>query len=175
MHRRFAIDGRILAGVLIVLLAASFFRGKNLRLWRGPGPEPEILSVDDADPEMNAAIQKARKTVGDFIDALSHPRLSRTNLSIKLAIRDQDEVEHFWLNNVQYSDGTFSGDIANTPNSVQSVTFGQPLSVPAAQISDWMYIENGALKGGFTMRVMRNRLTPKERADFDANIGFRIE
>jgi uncharacterized protein YegJ (DUF2314 family) len=181
MHRNSCLTKRILrnraiVGIAIVLiLAAAIFRRNDIRLWFGPGLEPEVYSVDETDVEMNAAMENARRTVGTFIAALNHPGTSRTNFSIKLGIREKDEVEHFWLKNVKHDGGRFTGTIGNTPESVHTVKLGQPMSVPAKQISDWMFIENGVLRGNFTMRVMRSRLSPEERAKMDSQFGFRIE
>ena len=124
---------------------------------------------------MNAAIETARSTVSTFVEALDHRGASRSNLSLKLGIRGKDEAEHFWLSDVEHSDGKFSGKIANTPEFVNTVKLGQKMSVSAKQISDWMFIENGVLRGNFTMRVMRDRLSPEERSKFDSQLGFRIE
>jgi uncharacterized protein YegJ (DUF2314 family) len=38
-----------------------------------------------------------------------------------------------------------------------------------------MYIDKGRLKGGFTIRVMRDKMSAKERADFDKNVPFKLD
>jgi len=38
-----------------------------------------------------------------------------------------------------------------------------------------MYLSDGVLKGGYTIRVLRNQLSAKEKKDFDENVGFIIE
>jgi uncharacterized protein YegJ (DUF2314 family) len=176
MRNKLRINGRTVAGIAIVLLLVAAFKSRReIRLWYGPGAEPEVVSFDDADKEMNSAIETARRTASTFIEALNHPGPARSNFSIKLGVREKNEVEHFWLRDVKHRGNMFTGTIANTPKSVHSVRLGQEMSVSTTQISDWMYIESGVLQGNFTMRVMRNRLTPEERSKFDSQLGFRIK
>ena len=40
------------------------------------------------------------------------------------------------------------------------------------QITDWMYVEDGRLVGGYTMRAIRDRLSSDARAKFDAGSPF---
>ena len=61
------------------------------------------------------------------------------------------------------------------PEKIRSVRMGQRVTVAPAKISDWMYVENRRLVGGHTLRVLRDALTPAERADFDASVPFVVE
>jgi uncharacterized protein YegJ (DUF2314 family) len=55
------------------------------------------------------------------------------------------------------------------------VEAGEEVRVDPEKISDWMYVDNGVLRGGFTLRVLRSRMSPQEREQFDSEIGFGIE
>ena len=37
-----------------------------------------------------------------------------------------------------------------------------------------MYVDHGVLVGGYTIRVLRDRLSGVERAEFDRNLPFKI-
>ena len=52
---------------------------------------------------------------------------------------------------------------------------GDELHAPVDQISDWMYVEDGKLVGGYTLRVVRDSLTEEQQAAFDSNLPFKIE
>ena len=67
------------------------------------------------------------KRVDRVIKALAAGR----DVSVKLAVREGSQVEHFWLSDVTYSTATesFSGKIDNDPDTVRSVVFGQEVSV----------------------------------------------
>ena len=168
-------DRRFLIGIAALVVVVVIAQRRDGRLWFGPGPEPEVMAIEESDPEMNAAINEARKTNGVFIEALSNPTPSRSHLSVKVAIQDAKGTEHFWLDNVSFRDQAFHGSIANTPGTVKSVRFGQRVKVNKNEISDWMLIEDGLLVGGYTTRVMRSRLSPEERSQLEANIGFKFE
>lgn len=141
----------------------------------GQSGDDRVTMVRADDAEMNAAISKARATVGTFITALRTRNRAQSALSVKVPIADGDDVEHFWLSNVSYDGALFHGDIANDPQTVKKVKFGQPVSVRPTEISDWMYVDNGRLVGGYTLRLLRERMSPSERAEFDERAPFRVE
>ena len=116
-----------------------------------------------------------RGSIDTFLQALNSLQANRTHFSVKVAFRDGDAVEYMWLNDVDHQAGTFLGSVGNVPEVVASVSFGQAVTVPVSQIADWMFVEDGRLKGGYTIRLMRERLSPEERAEFDENIGFTMD
>jgi len=38
-----------------------------------------------------------------------------------------------------------------------------------------MYLDNNVLKGGYTIREIRNRLSKEEQLQLDKELGFKIE
>jgi len=58
--------------------------------------------VPDHDPEMDMAIERARAEVSTFIERLAQPQVGDETFSVKAPIRDGDQVEHFWLNDVRH-------------------------------------------------------------------------
>ena len=135
----------------------------------------QVVQVSSDDARMNAAIAKARATVGTFVRALRAPKASQWRFSIKVKISEADAREHFWLSDVRYDGSVFSGKIANDPDVVTTVEFGQAVSARPAEISDWMYVDHGKLVGGYTTRVLRDRLSPSDRAEFDRSVPFKVE
>jgi uncharacterized protein YegJ (DUF2314 family) len=134
-----------------------------------------VISVPSDDPQMNAAIAKARATVDDFVSVLRAPKASQSMFSVKIPISDGDEREHFWLSGVRYDGSEFSGKIDNDPETVKTVKLGQAVSARSAEISDWMYVDHGKLVGGYTLRVLRDRMSPSDRAEFDRSVPFKVE
>ena len=121
-----------------------------------------VSEVAADDPQMNAAIARARSEVDRVIKALA----SGHDVSVKLAVREGSQVEHFWLSDVAYSSAnqSFSGKIDNDPEMVSSVAYGQSVSVRKTEITDWLYIEGGRMYGNYTLRVLLPRM-PKAEAD----------
>lgn len=139
-----------------------------------PG-EPPVTTVADDDQEMNAAIDQARATVDQFIQALEAPTPTQSDFSVKMLIKDDEHGEHMWIMPVRYEEGRFVGLVGNEPLDVSSVQFGDEVEVAKDQISDWMYVDEGVLQGGYTFRVLRNTLSPEEQAEFDSAMPFRME
>jgi uncharacterized protein YegJ (DUF2314 family) len=48
---------------------------------------------------------------------------------------------------------------------------GSRLGFEAEDVFDWMVNEGGHLRGGFTIRVTRSRLSEAEKANYDKYIG----
>lgn len=132
-----------------------------------------MVAADDA--AMNAAIDKAKQSVSQIIDALSNPKPGQSEFAVKVGIEDDGGVEHMWVGDVRYENGTFIGILNNEPQMVTSVKFGQKMTVPESEISDWMYVDNGKLVGGFTIRVLRDTLSDEEKAEFEKAFPFELD
>ena len=52
---------------------------------------------------------------------------------------------------------------------------GQLVSVNPNEISDWLYIDNGKLVGGYSVRVLYSELSPQDKQEFDRAADFKIE
>jgi uncharacterized protein YegJ (DUF2314 family) len=159
--------GRWLGTVSVIALALAGCGKKH--------PDDKVTYVADDDPRMNAAMDKARSTINSFITALKSPKPGQSAFSIKMGFTDGGNTEHMWLTPVSFDGSKFTGTINNEPEKVKSVKMGQKVTVAPEKISDWMYVENQKLVGGYTLRVLREAITPAERADFDKSVPFVIE
>lgn len=135
--------------------------------------EPAIYGVESEDKEMNAAIEKANQTLNDFNIGLSNPKAQ--SQALKVAFTDSNGTEHMWVGNVEFNNGKYSGILNNDPEFVTEYKAGDKIDIDSSKISDWMYIENGKLFGGYTIKVLRNRMTDEERKQFDAESGMQID
>jgi uncharacterized protein YegJ (DUF2314 family) len=160
------------AGLTVVLLllippAAADDKGTN--------KAPDVIYVADDDKEMNAAMEKARKSVEEFIKVFQTRQKGQSDFGVKVAIRDGKKVEHFWVQISKFDGKQFEGAISNDPTLVKTVKSGDPIKIPKEKIGDWMYVEKKKLVGGFTVRVLRNRLAPAERKALDESIPYKID
>ena len=137
--------------------------------------EPPITFVEKGDPAMASAIEKARATVDQFTAALEDPQPGQGDFSIKYPVVDGEMVEHMWLVPVRFEDGRFIGNINNEPYDVTTVKLGDEVTVAPDEISDWMYVEDNKLVGGYTIRVFRDQLNDAERKALDADLGFTVD
>jgi uncharacterized protein YegJ (DUF2314 family) len=138
-------------------------------------PIDKVTHVADSDPRMNAAIDKAKSTVNTFIVHLKSPKPGETGFAIKTMFTEGAQKEHMWLSPVTFDGKNFQGIINNDPEAVTNVKIGQRVTVSPASISDWMYLDNRKLVGGYTLRVLRDMSSPAERAEFDKSVPFIIE
>jgi uncharacterized protein YegJ (DUF2314 family) len=58
---------------------------------------------------------------------------------------------------------------------VKTVKTGDKIKVRKDTISDWMYVENNRLVGGYTVRILRNRLSLVQRKALDDSVPYKIE
>ena len=125
--------------------------------------KPETLIESGYDQtEMDAAIERAQREVDTFITEMSSG--NGEDFAVKAPIEDNGETEHFWLTDLTYRDGVFTGLIGNDPGIVNNVTIGQKWTIKKGEISDWMFMRNGKIHGNYTMRPLLKTL-PAEQAE----------
>ncbi len=139
--------------------------------------EPAYFQVpkDRHHADMRRAVIEARKTVNEFITALQRPAAGQQDFEVKKPFTHGDEVEHIWLTGVKLVGNSFQGRVDNQPRKIPDLKLGQLVSVSPKEISDWLYVDNGKLVGGYTVRVHYNELTAEQKRDFDRQADFKIE
>lgn len=125
------------------------------------------------DIQMEAAIAEAKANIDKFIEAFFHPKPNQKSFLVKVVFDEGDEKEHIWLADLNFRGKELTGVIANEPN-LPSLEFMQRVEFEPSYISDWMYIEDGYLVGGYTTRVIRDRMTEEERKEHDANAPYKF-
>ncbi len=129
------------------------------------GDDPPILSVLAADAEMNAAIAYARDTLPTFWASCDAPKPTETGHALKVRFQVGAEVEHIWVTDVKkLSDGNYSGRFANEPSDLLGDDIGDQVKFKQIDISDWMFMRNGKVVGGETIKALLKSM-PKEEAD----------
>jgi len=136
----------------------------------------EIVYVKSEDPGMAAAIAKARQTLGDFKTALAAPPPHTERYAVKVGFPyGKDGREHIWMREPKLSETSVTGKIMNEPVDVTDLKFGQETTAPIQDISDWMYVENGVMRGGYTMRVLLDKMAPEEKTKMLGELGVKLE
>jgi len=168
---------------LIALVGASVMAGLPLNakaanvvgsaLKQG-STEPEYFQVTKDHAAMHRAVIEARKTVKKFINVLKHPGPGQQDFEVKKPFVQGDQVEHIWLSDVQFVGNSFQGKIDNRPRNIPGLKVGQLVSVKPNEISDWLYVDNGKLVGGYTVRAHYNELSPEQKQKFDREADFKM-
>lgn len=124
----------------------------------------DIIEVRDMDAEMNAAIVQATRTLGDFKTALINADTTFDSFSVKIKVdREGGGAEHIWIGAIELKGDTLSGLVTSTPEYTTEYSLWQPVIVDPNDISDWMYIRNDTLVGGYTLRVLYERMSDTEK------------
>ena len=119
-------------------------------------------TVSEDDPEMIAAIEKARETLPQFWQVFARPEHGETDFALKVRISDANGVEHFWLIALERKDGKAFGTINNDPEIVANVNIGDRREIPEQDISDWLYIRDGRMHGNHTLKPLFKTMTAED-------------
>jgi uncharacterized protein YegJ (DUF2314 family) len=164
----------------ILALTLGFFdqavgadNGPNQVIHKSKGKGDYAVSNDN--DAMGQATESARKTVNQFITAMKNPRPGQTDFEVLKPCVEGVEVEHIWLSDVKVVGNRFQGVVDNAPRKVRRLQEGQVCSVNPDEITDWLFIDNGKLVGGFTVRAHYKQLSPAEKAEFKRHADFKIE
>jgi uncharacterized protein YegJ (DUF2314 family) len=128
-----------------------------------PSSDP-VVNVAENDSEMIAAIAKARASLPSFWQKFDQPGPGETDFSLKVAIKDANGTEHFWLVDLERKDCKALGTINNDAGIVKSVKNGDRIPIVEADISDWMYMRNGKMVGNYTVRPLFKSMSAEDVA-----------
>ncbi len=142
-------------------------------VFRPPG-DTNVYDVADDDVQMAHATQRARKTVGQFIQALQNPAQGDRDFAVKKLFVKDGEAEHIWLRDIHFTGNRFVGLVDNKPIHIAGLKVGTKVSVNPDEISDWLYVHDGKLVGGYTVRVLVTELSPAEKEAFLKRAQFEI-
>ena len=90
----------------------------------------------------------------------------------RFSLKKQPQVEHMWISDVDFDGQNVTGTLINSPNWLKSVKEGDDVSIPLAQISDWMFATDDEVYGAFTVNLLRSRMEPGERREHDQAWGL---
>jgi uncharacterized protein YegJ (DUF2314 family) len=138
--------------------------------------EPDYVTEFD-DKAMDQAIAEAKASHKQFVEALANPSDNCDSFAVKRGFRVADEPygEHIWVTQVTFDGTNFKGVVNNEPVDTTEVKLGDTVTVTPEQLSDWMYVEDGVLRGGHTIRVLLKNSSPEQLEAFSKNTGFRLE
>ena len=134
--------------------------------------DDKVVNVARDDPDMAAAIAQARASLDQFLALSDAPPAGTTDYKLKVAVKDGDTSEHFWIIPFHKTATGFAGTLANEPQAVHNVTAGQELEFTRDDISDWGYTRNGRQVGSITVCVLFKTISKEEADYYRENYGF---
>jgi uncharacterized protein YegJ (DUF2314 family) len=130
--------------------------------------EPDVIQLTEDDREMNHAIQTARDLFPIFLSAIqSQDSSGFHSFRIKMRFEHSEGGEHIWVDQVSLVSGELVGVIGNDPVSVENIKMGDTVKISQNRVSDWMFFNGDNIEGGFSVKLLRKRMTPEERTQFD--------
>lgn len=132
-------------------------------------------NVADNDKGMDRAVTKARESLGFFLAALKAQKPGTEAFEVKKCVIDGEKVEHVWVGDVTWDGKAFHGRVDNKPLDITNARLGQLVTVRPEDLTDWMFVRDGKLMGGFTTRVLFARLSAAEKTEFQKEADFKIE
>jgi uncharacterized protein YegJ (DUF2314 family) len=134
--------------------------------------DDQTVLIKTEDAEMLAAIQKAQASLDEFLKLYANPPAGATSFKLKVKITDSHGTEHMWVTPFKPVASGFVGILADQPDYVTSVKFGQTVSFQRTDISDWGYVQNGKQKGSFTVCVAFKHMPAAEVQKYKKDYGF---
>ncbi|CAD75675.1 YegJ family protein [Rhodopirellula baltica] len=117
---------------------------------------PPVVSIEDDDSEMNAAIAKAQETLSFFEN--NWKTMDSDGYSLKFAMPTSGgELEHIWFSPIKFEGDEITGECANDPEDIPNLKLGDVRTVTRNDVSDWMIIVGKKCYGGYTIRVLSER------------------
>lgn len=138
----------------------------------------KIIEVKLSDDEINEAINKAKASFSQFDKAIKATGNNYKKFMLKRGFISEFGVEHIWLVDVRYNSdkNKFIAMVANDPIHAQEIKSGDFIEVDKNEISDWLFFDNDDFTyGGYTLQILRNRLSKEEKKQFDAENNLKFK
>lgn len=139
--------------------------------------ENAVYEVDIENKEMLNAVIMAKNTFSEFELAIKSNHPDFKNFTLKKPFESPEGDEHLWIKEIMFyaKKNKYVGIIADVPMHTEKVKMNDIVEIDKNEISDWMYFENNVVKGGYTLRVLRNNMTAEDRKLFDTESGYLFE
>ena len=136
--------------------------------------QDNIKTVNSDDLTMNLAIERAKQTFGQFDTAFKNGHFDTSQFSLKVRFGLENGGEHIWTYGISFENNAYYGIIDENAVQATNIKRGDKVKITESNLSDWMYPDNGILRGGYTIRVFRNKMTLEERKSFDSSLELKI-
>ena len=132
----------------------------------------EITRVRSDDQEMVDAINRAKQSIRGFFEAFFNPKPNQKSFLLKVAFEDGEQVEHIWLADLDLDSSPPTGMVANE-TSLPGLQFMNRVTFQVSHVTDWMYLEDDFLVGGFTTRLLQSRKAKNQSRGFKRFLPWR--
>jgi uncharacterized protein YegJ (DUF2314 family) len=118
----------------------------------------DVKGAKAGDPELEAAAQRARKEQLAMRSTFAKGVPVKAQLLVKAPFTENGKTEWMWVEVVTWKGDSFQGTLDNEPYWVKSVRQGSPVTVPFAQVADYIYVRaDGSKVGGYSNEILQQR------------------
>jgi uncharacterized protein YegJ (DUF2314 family) len=137
--------------------------------------EPLFANLDSDEVNYKKTVKKAQSEISLFQQELI-VKPETSTACVKIFIPDnRDKGAFIWLVNPAFELDTCVAEIFEIPNEFGDFRVGDKLKFHKEDIQDWYILDKeGRMKGGFSLRYMRQKLSVKEQIEFDKYIGVKV-
>lgn len=135
--------------------------------------EPDYIRTSD-DELLEKAVAEAKRTLPTFDETLRAKAANTTDFALKkgFGYGEDGGEEHIWLINVEPTENGYRGEINNDPVEATFLKLGEIVEIKPEEVSDWMYFEDGKLRGGYTVVALTYGTEQQERLQRMMNIDW---
>ena len=140
----------------------------------GP-PETDLLTrtatiqTEQTDREILQIAEDARRTLPIFFRHLSRPDSNEDGFCVKHPFMADDQsgivMEQIWLTDIYFKDGAYYGVLASSPMHLSGMKKGDTVTFEADLITDWMYVHNGKIAGGRSIKYLLEKIPESQRSE----------
>ena len=155
---------------LLVFTATLFLSCSERPSFSRQPDSTTIVYLDEFDSEIVRIAETARSTLAVFLQHLNSPESGESDFYIKYAFRLQPSdnagiyAEQIWISITEFSNGRFYGIVASTPIYLAHIQSEDKIYFYADSIVDWMFIQNGRIVGGESIRHLLTQIPEDERS-----------
>ncbi|MFN9717357.1 MAG: YegJ family protein [Planctomycetota bacterium] len=124
-----------------------------------------VVKASSADPDMEQAVEEARQTWPDFVRAYQKKEAGTESFSVKFAFDAPEDKELMWVEVTSIDDEFVTGRLANDPVWVKDLKLGSKVRRQVSEVSDWMYLRDGRMVGGYSVQVLIKRRQAEEKQE----------
>ena len=141
-----------------------------MRVANEMGDEPIFMAVPRNDPEWQNTVLDAQRSLHVFRQLLRSECADDLYPNIKAVLDTGEDRAFIWLVVLEDLSTGFVTRAFELPPEFE-VFQDQETIVEDCDVKDWMVIQDGVLRGGYSVRYQRLKTPPSERAQFDARVG----
>jgi uncharacterized protein YegJ (DUF2314 family) len=153
----------------LLLLCAAFLPSCLKQPVLDTTGRPSTVIAAQADAELLRIADEARAGLPVFFRQLARAEAGEGNFSVKYPLPADEggdvNTEHIWLTGIHSKDGRYYGKLAGTPVHFSGMKKGDTITFIADDITDWMYVKDGKIVGGFSIKYLLEQIPKDKRSE----------